>query len=102
MNLGWHMDRKYNLINAPSRQVGGKSFKRKKKRNWVGGRKIIKFPKEKLKLRGKKLGKGHGENKVAKKTKIRVEKGQTKKLTWDGIWIEKKILLMHHSSTLVH
>jgi hypothetical protein len=48
---------------------------KEKKRNWVGGRKIIKFPKEKLKLRGKKLGKGHGENKVAKKTKIRAEKG---------------------------
>jgi hypothetical protein len=55
-------------------------FTKQKKRPWVGGRKIIKFPKEKLKLRGKKLGKGHGENKVAKKTKIKAENGQTKKI----------------------
>jgi hypothetical protein len=33
---------------------------------------------------------------------IKAEKGQTKKSTWDGTWIEKKILLVHHPSTLVH
>ncbi len=40
---------------------GGGSFERKKKKkNWVGGGEKIKFPK-------KKLGRGQGENKVAKK-----------------------------------
>jgi len=33
---------------------------------------------------------------------IRVEKGQRKKSTWDGPWIEKKILLVHDPPILVH
>jgi hypothetical protein len=46
---------------------------------------------------------GGGEKiKLQKKTKIGSEKGQTKKSTWDGIRIEKRILLVHHPSTLVH
>jgi hypothetical protein len=47
--------------------VGGKSFK--SKRNRVRGGEKIKFPKKKTKQRsgGKKLGRGRGENKVAKK-----------------------------------
>jgi hypothetical protein len=33
---------------------------------------------------------------------IKVEKGQRKKSTWDGPWIEKKILLVHDPPILVH
>jgi hypothetical protein len=85
--------------------VGGKSFKRKKKRNWVGGEKKIKFQK-KIEIRGKFLGKGRGENKVGKKKLrsglIKVEKGQRKKSTQNGMGIEKIILSVHHPSMLVH
>jgi hypothetical protein len=60
-----------------------------------------KFPKKK-----KKLGGVWEENKSSpkkKKTEIRAEKGQTKKkATWDGKVIEKRILSVHHPSTLVH
>jgi hypothetical protein len=41
--------------------------KKKKKRNWVGGGEKIKFPKIKTEIREKKLGRGQGENKVARK-----------------------------------
>jgi hypothetical protein len=55
--------------------------KKEKKRNWVGAGEKIKFPKKNLRSgKEKKLGRGRGENKVAKKTEIRAEKGQTKKL----------------------
>jgi hypothetical protein len=62
--------------------VGGKSFKKKKK----------------------KLGGGWGENKVPQKKKLRsgLRKGKEKKSTWDGTGIEKRILSVHHPSTLVH
>jgi hypothetical protein len=61
--------------------VGGKSFKRKKKKNWVGAGEKIKFQKKNLRSGGKtKLGRGPGENKVAKKTEIKAEKCQTKKV----------------------
>jgi hypothetical protein len=47
--------------------VGGKSFKSKRKRNWVRGGEKIKFQKKKTEIGGKKkLGRGWGENKVAK------------------------------------
>ncbi len=53
-----------------------------KKRNQVQGREKIKFPKKKL--GGKKLGRGQGQNKIAKneveiKVEKRAEKGQIKK-----------------------
>jgi hypothetical protein len=66
----------------------------------VGGRE--KFQKQKRKK--KKLGGGRGENKVPKKKKQRsgLRKGKQKKSTWDGAGIEKRILSVHHPSTLVH
>jgi len=56
-----------------SRWVGGKSFKSKKNRNWVGG-----GEKKKLRSGEKKTGKPGEKIKVQKKTEIRPEKGQTK------------------------
>ncbi len=48
--------------------MGGKSFKsKKKKRNRVQGREKIKFQKKNRDRGKKKLEKGQGENKVAKK-----------------------------------
>jgi hypothetical protein len=55
------------------------------------------------KAKKKKLGGGLGKNKVPKrKIEIGAGKGESKKSTWDGTWIEKVILSMHHPSTLVH
>jgi hypothetical protein len=77
----------------------------------VGGRE--KFQKQKE----KKLGGGRGENKVpqkknweggGKKIKLRkklrsgLRKGKQKQSTRDGTGIEKRILSVHHPSTLVH
>jgi hypothetical protein len=55
------------------------------------------------KKKKKKPGGGRGEKKVAKK-KLRsgLRKGKPKKSTWVGTWIEKRILSVHHPSTLVH
>jgi hypothetical protein len=63
----------------------------------MGGRE--KFQKKKK----KKLGGGRGENKVRKKRKQRsgLRKGKQKMSTWDGTGIEKRILSVHHPSTLV-
>jgi hypothetical protein len=61
--------------------VGGKSFKRKKKK-LGGGRGENKVPKTKTEIREKKKKnwEGGGEKiKLQKKTEIRAEKGQTKK-----------------------
>jgi hypothetical protein len=46
---------------------------------------------------------GRGKNKVSKK-KLRsgLRKGKQKKSTWDSTRIEKRILSVHHPSTLVH
>jgi hypothetical protein len=57
-----------------------------------------------MEIRGKKkLGGGRGENKVAKKKLISgLRKGKEKKSSWDGTGIQKRILSMHHPSTLVH
>ncbi len=71
-----------------SRLVGGKSFKRgrKKKGNQVGGGEKIKFQKKKKKIRGKKKWEGGGEKiKLQKKTEIRAEKGQRKKKGQPGM-----------------
>jgi len=65
-----------------SRWVGGKSFKNNIKKNWVEDKEKIKFQKKELKLG--------------------LSKGKAKKSTWNDTWIEKRILLMHHPSTLVH
>jgi hypothetical protein len=46
--------------------VGGKKFKTQKKRNGVRGGEKIKFQKETEIGGKKKLGRGRGENKVAK------------------------------------
>jgi hypothetical protein len=63
---------------------------------WVGG-KFFKSKKE------EKLGRGRVENKTpTKKLRSRLRKGKQKNSTWDGIGIEKRILSMHHPSTLVH
>jgi hypothetical protein len=58
--------------------------KRKKKRNWVGGGEKIKFPKIKNRDQGKKeLGRGQGENKVAKnKLRSGLRKGKKKSQAW--------------------
>jgi len=58
------------------------SKQKKRKRNWVGGDEKIKFQKERTEIREKKLGRGRGENKVAKK-KLRsgLRKGKQKKST---------------------
>jgi hypothetical protein len=42
------------------------------------------------------------QKKIEIKAKKGLKKGKQKKSTWDGTWIEKKIVLMHHPSTLVH
>jgi len=76
-----------------------------KKRNWVGGWEKMKFPEKKNRDQegGKKLGRGQAENKVAKKKLgSGLRKGKEKKSTWDGTRIEKRILSVHHPSTLVH
>jgi hypothetical protein len=39
---------------------------------------------------------------LQKKIGIKVEKGQVKQVNLDGTKIEKKILPMHHPTTLVH
>jgi len=88
-----------------SRWVGGKSFKskkRKKKKPGVG-RGENKVPKKNRDQGKKETGKGAGRNKVAKK-KLRsgLIKGKRKTSTWDGTGIEKRILSVHHPSTLVH
>jgi hypothetical protein len=84
----------------------GKVSKAKKlKKTWVGGGEKIKFQKKKSEIRGKKkLGRGRGENKVTKKKKLRsgLRKCKQKKVNRNGTWIEKRILSMHHPSTLVH
>ncbi len=52
-----------------------------------------------------KLGGEWGENKVPEKKKLRSglrERAKKKKSTWDGTGIEKRILSVHHPSTLVH
>ncbi len=72
----------------------------------MGGEEKIKFPKQK-KIKGKKNWEGGGEKtKLQKKLGIKVEKGmrkgKQKKSAWDGTWIEKRILLVHHPSMLVH
>jgi hypothetical protein len=62
----------------------------------VGGREKIKFPK-KMEIRGKKNREGGGKKiKLQKKLKSRLRKGKQKKSTWDGTWIKKRILLVHH------
>jgi hypothetical protein len=70
-------------------------------RQWEGGWKG-KVSKAKTKKK-KKLDGGRGENKVPKK-KLRsgLRKGKEKKSTRDGTGIEKRILSVHHPSTLVH
>ncbi len=40
------------------------------------------------------------KKKLQIKTEIRAEKGQTKNSTWGGTGIEKRILSVHHPSTL--
>jgi hypothetical protein len=60
--------------------VGGwEKFHKPKRRKPRGGRGENKVPKTKQRSGGeKKLGRGRQENKVAKKTEIRAEKGQAK------------------------
>jgi len=83
--------------------VGGKSFKSKKKRNWVGGGEKIKFPKKNTEIRGKKNWEGGGKKiKSRKKLRSGLRKGKQKQSTRDGTGIEKRILSVHHPSTLVH
>jgi hypothetical protein len=49
---------------------------------------------------------GREKIKLQKKTEIKAEKGlikgKQKKSTWDSTGIEKRILSVHHPSTLVH
>jgi hypothetical protein len=82
----------------------GKVSPKKKKKNWVAVGEKMKFQKNKNKDQGeKKLGGGQGENKVGKKKLISgLRKGKEKKSTWDGTGIEKRLLSVHHPSTLVH
>jgi hypothetical protein len=39
---------------------------------------------------------------LQKKLRSGLGKGNEKKSRWDGTWIEKRILSVHHPSTLVH
>ncbi len=55
----------------------------------MGGWEKIKFPKE-------------NRDQREKKTAIRADQGKQNKSTWDGKGIEKRILSVHHPSTLVH
>jgi hypothetical protein len=69
--------------------------KKKKKKLGGGGYKIL-FPK-------KKTGKEVREKiKFQKKLRSGLRKGKKKTSTWDGTGIEKRILSVHHPSTLVH
>ncbi len=78
--------------------------KQKEKKKLGAGREENKVPKKKTEIRGKKkLGRGQGENKVAKKNlRSGLRKGKQKLSTWHGTGIEKRILSVHHPSTLVH
>jgi hypothetical protein len=94
--------------NGGSRWVGGKSFKspKKKKRKPGEGRGENKVPKktERDKEKKKKNCEGGGEKIKLQKKKLRsgLRKGKGKKSTWDGTGIEKRILSVHHPSTLVY
>ncbi len=73
----------------------------------MGGGEKIKFPQKKNRDQGKKNWEGGGEKiNLQKKTEIRAEKGlrkgKEKMSTWDGTGIEKRIVSVHHPSTLVH
>jgi hypothetical protein len=70
----------------------------------VGGWEKFQHQKGQKKKKKKKTGWGWGENKLAQKKKLSSgpRKGKQKKSTWDGKWIEKRILSVHHPSTLVH
>jgi len=77
--------------------------KKKQKQKPVGGRGENKVPKKKTEIRGKKNWEGRGEKiKLQKKLRSGLRKGKQKKSTWDGTGIEKRILSVHHTSTLVH
>ncbi len=45
---------------------------------------------------------GREKIKLQKKLRSGLRKGNEKKSTGDGTWIEKRILSVHHPSTLVH
>ncbi len=64
---------------------------------------VLKFLNQKKKKKKGELGEGRGENKVPKKkTEKGLRKGKEKKSTLDGTGIGKRILSVHHPSTLVH
>ncbi len=66
----------------------------------MGGSGWEKFQERKNKM---KPGAGRGENKSCKnKLRSGLRKGKEKKSTWDGTGTEKRILSVHHPSTLVH
>ncbi len=48
------------------------------------------------------MRRGRGENKVAKQMRSGLRKGKQKESTWDATGMEKRILSVHHPSTLVH
>ncbi len=83
----------------------GKVFKKKKKKPG-GGRGENKVPQKKNRDQGKKMGKGGGGGGGGKNfKKLNVNgggKGKKKMPTWDVAGIEKRILSVHHPSTLVH
>jgi len=89
--------------------VGGKVSKAKKKEKKKekkkpgGGEGENKVPKKKTEIRGKKHWEGGGEKiKLQKKLRPGLRKDKQKKSTWDDTGIEKRILSVHHPSTLVH
>jgi hypothetical protein len=86
--------------------VGGRQKFEKQKKKKLGmmrGGEKIKLQKTKLRLRGKKNWEEGGEKiKLQKTMRSGLRKGKQQKLTWDGTGMEKRILSVHHPSTLLH